>query len=86
MHQAPVEDGVELKEEEEEAVHFRRSGFLVKCTALMAVGIIGMAASNAPGEEAVELVEQGTEILHALQEANEREEMYDLTEGCAEHP
>jgi hypothetical protein len=83
MHQEMEEEGVETKEAaEEEAPVYRKTGFIVRCIGLAAGAMMAVAAAGG-GEGASEIAEQVPELVHAIYESNEKEEMMEESTKCA---
>jgi hypothetical protein len=84
MHQEMGEEGSETEEEVvEEAPQFEKNGFIVRCIAMAMTGLMRLSAAQG-GELAGEIAEQVPEMVHAIYESKEQQEMYELAERCAE--
>ena len=81
MHQTLIERAEIAWEDLKASIQIRKEGAIIKCAAVAAAGLMGIAAAGG-GEGAAEIVEQEAELIHAIYEADEQEEIMELATEC----
>jgi hypothetical protein len=80
MHQTLIERAKIAWEDVKMSIQIRKQGLIIRCAGMAAAGMMGIASGM--GGEGAELAELDAEMIHAIYESNEIEEMIEAASEC----